>query len=523
MEDLVKVALVGTAKHPQVGSLESDMAGELLSAWQGESAEGLLLLQAGVAAMTAQAGFEARVLPPPVDASPPDAGPPGSPRLVGILQNALASDSHELLQEFASLMRSSGMVMPPEVLPAVLDIQDTSSREAVLPVLGERGRWLSQFRESWNWVTQGVGAMPAADLDALKRQWEEGNIAARCAVLGRLRKMDAALARSWLQEIFKQEKPEHRVRLLEQFETSPDAGDEPFLEETLTDRSENVRRKTAELLAKMPGSELAARMRVRADAILQGDPAKPGKPPTITCSPPTEIDSAWKRDGVPDQAPSGRGKRAVWVEAVLRAVPPGHWVERFAAEPNALVASIAADDFGPAVLEGWTAAAVAFAAEKETAGWLMPLWKYWLPLATKGGGARAAPAKARAVDLFRAMNAEDAEACLAAEFSAGDETQMLVTDLVAWLPRPWSPGFARRFLAQAIGMLDHKSDNVAYRWTCALAAAAKALPPSCFRDALQLAEQALQGPKSGHYTERELDQFIEIIRLRESFSQEVCA
>jgi hypothetical protein len=518
MDELVKVALVGTAKHPQGGRAASAMSDELLTAWQGESAEGLLLLQAGIEAMHAQAGIEPTALTAAVDPAPPETAPAGSPRLLGILQNALASDSNELLTEFAALMRSSGLLAPPELLPAMLDIQEPSLREAVLPVLGERGRWLSQFREAWNWATVGVSAMSAGDVASLKRQWEEGNIATRCTVLGRLRRMDVAQARTWLQEVFKQEKPEHRVRLLEQFSSSLDASDETFLEETLTDRSENVRRTAADLLSRLPGSQLAARMLERADAILQGEPSKP---PAITCTPPTEIDAAWKRDGVPDQVPSGRGKRSVWVETVLRAVPPDHWVKRFAAEPSVLIETIAADDFGPAVIEGWTAATIVFAAEAETAGWLVPLWNHWLPLATKGGGAKAGLAKSHVVALFRAMPAAEAEACLTAEFSAGDETQILVTDLAASLPRPWSAAFATRFLKQSIGMLDRKTDNAAYRWICSLAPAAKALPPSCFSAALKMAEHALEGPKSGHYTERELDKFVEIIRLRESFYQEV--
>ena len=390
-------------------------ADELLAAWQNEPPEGLLLLQAGVQAVIEQAGYEAAALPPPVSPAPPDDAPAGSPRLVGLLQNALASDSNELLKEFAGLLQSSGLRIPPELLPAVLDVQDPSLREAVLPVLGERGRWLSQFHPSWAWATQGAGALSTADLGALKRQWDEGNIATRVTVLGRLRRMDIAEARNWLQEVFKQEKPEHRTRLLEQLEVGLDASDEPLLEETLADRSEGVRRTAASLLARLPTSQLAARMRQRAETILQGTPGGKGKRPAITCTPPTEIDAAWKRDGVPDQAPAGRGKRAVWVEAVLRAVPPGHWVRRFSADPAVLIETIGEDDFAPAVLEGWTQAAVAFASETETAAWLVPLWNYWLPLAAKAAGAKANTARQHASELLQAMPAAEAESCLQAQ------------------------------------------------------------------------------------------------------------
>ncbi len=185
MDELVKIALVGTAKHPQGGRGLVTPADELLAPWQNEPPEGLLLLQAGVQAMIEQAGHEAAALPPPVSAAPPDDAPAGSPRLVGLLQNALASDANELLKEFAGLLQSSGLRIPPDLLPAVLDVQDPSLREAVLPVLGERGRWLSRFHPSWAWATQGVGSLSTADLGALKRQWDDGNIATRSAVLCR--------------------------------------------------------------------------------------------------------------------------------------------------------------------------------------------------------------------------------------------------------------------------------------------------------------------------------------------------
>jgi hypothetical protein len=70
-------------------------------------------------------------------------------------------------------------------------------------------------------------------------------------------------------------------------------------------------------------------------------------------------------------------------------------------------------------------------------------------------------------------------------------------------------------------MLDRRGENAAYRWVCTLAHAGRAIPPQCFQEALQMAEHALAGPKSGHYTEREIDSLIEVIRLRVSFYQEV--
>lgn len=523
MDELLKIALVGTAKHPQGGRAWVDSSEGLLAAWQNEPPEGLLLLQAGVEAVMQQSGYEAVVLPPPPSPALPDEAPCGSLRLVGLLQNALAADSNELLKEFAVLMGSAGLRIPPDLLPAVLDIQDTSLREAILPVLGARGCWLSQFHPSWAWATQGAGSLSRADVGTLKRQWDEGNLAARCTVLGRLRRMDIAEARNWLQEIFKQEKPEHRARLLAQFEIGLDASDEPLLEETLLDRSESVRRMAANLLARLPTSQLAARMLARAATILQGAPGIKGRPPVIRCTPPAEIDALWKHDGVSDQAAAGRGKRAVWVETVLRAVPPDHWASRFSADPAVLIEAIREDAFAPAVLEGWTQAAVAFASEAETAAWLTPLWSHWMPLATGAANVKATAAGQHASELLQAMPSAAAEACLQGQMAAGDGADMLVPALLGILPRPWSAGFARLYLRHAFGLLRQRTDNIAYQWACGLSHAARAIPPLCFGEALQMAEPAIAGPKSGHYAEREIDRCIEVIRLRQSFYQEISA
>ncbi len=186
-----------------------------------------------------------------------------------------------------------------------------------------------------------------------------------------------------------------------------------------------------------------------------------------------------------------------------------------------LIETIGDDDFGPAVLEGWTQAAVAFVSERETAAWLAPLWSYWLPPAANAAGAKANTARQHVRELLQAMPAAEAESCLQARMVAGDDAEVLVADLLVLLPRPWSPAFARRYLQHAIGAGQQRSDNTAYRWICTLSHAARAIPPQCFGEALHMAEQVVAGPKSGHYTERELEKCIEIIRLRESFYREV--
>ncbi len=272
------------------------------------------------------------------------------------------------------------VVLPPEVLPLLLQSKEADVRRCLIPVLGERGKWLCRQNPDWSFFHDNAERQTLVDLDAMKQTWDEGTIDQRCQALVILRRSDPLAARDWVAQIFTKEKSNHRVKLLEAFETGLCDDDEAFLESCLNDRSSAVGAAAARLLCRLPRSALAGRMRDRAAAILAVETKGLILEKTkLVCTPPQEIDRDWERDGIAKRSPSGVGERAFWTERVLAAVPPSFWPGHFGLEPAALITAVADDPFAASVVAGWAEAAVLFAAsDRASAEWLVPLWRHWV-------------------------------------------------------------------------------------------------------------------------------------------------
>lgn len=526
MDNLVTTALVGTARQANLPPLDDHPADELFQAFSLDDLPQALLLRAGARAICDQCGQTARADVPAVGAAPPEDVRACSARLAELLQSALATGAGGLFVEFLRRMHECNLVLPPELLPDALSSGDVLVREALLPVLGQRGRWLSQFRSDWQWVYGDSAALEPEDVAALRQLWDEGTISQRRRALARLREGNAELARQWLDEAIGQEKAEHRTVLLEALEQGLSADDEPLLEQRLDDRSEAVRRLAASLLARIGTSALAQRMRGRAEDMLAAE--KAGllrRRLKIACTPPEEIDRSWQRDGIGRNAPTGRGKRAYWAETVLSFVAPSGWVGRFEAEPAALIEAVADDHFAEAVLAGWTQAASRFARDDDaTAAWLGPLAGYWASAAGRTSGAERNQAVASIAALLKAMPQADAEAAVLQLLEMiGAEAGPEVLGLLVQLPRPWSRGFAAAYLDLAREVLKRFDDNRGYQWLKTLGAAARALPQEAF--AAALAPWELKSSDQGVYYSqaavRQTEQFADEVRLRQSFFAEL--
>ena len=529
MDSLVTMALVGTAKSAGTVALEGDHpADALFRDAQPNDREQHVLILAGTRAVCERCGQLPRTdiseIPPAAHDKPSNI----SPKLLGILQNALATNERVLLCEFLRELKSVSALLPPELLPQALGVGDATVRECLLPVLGERGRWLSRLRSEWRWVQEGIAALSPENRSALKSAWEEGTAGERRRALEMLRRSDPGEARDWLQAVVDNEKADQRAALLETFEHGLSLADEPFLEERLNDRSEHVRLAAAKHLAKLPGSALSQRMAVRAEAMLSSERTGIIRRKTkLTCSPPEEIDNAWERDGIAKKPPTGRGKRAFWAELLLALVPPGHWSRKFALDPTALIEAVHEDTFEDAVIDGWTQAAADFAtADADSAAWLLPLTTHWLEKAQRTTGKVRTEAIQKIAMLLPSLSATNAEK-IALELLADErgEEDPEGLRLLASLPRYWSAEFGSQFLRLARNVLYKFDDNRAWQWMNALGSAGRALPRETFAAALEpwdIKEAAPSGGRSSAI-QREIDNFAETIRTRQSFFAEIGA
>ncbi|MGC1275143.1 MAG: DUF5691 domain-containing protein [Planctomycetaceae bacterium] len=528
MDDLLKSALVGTATQ-SVSSDSGHPADAVLDGLDIDP-EHSLLLKAGVRAIWRQAGHVSRRDLPAMTPSPLEATPALSEKAVTALQTTLTGNSRELLPEFLTRLAATGRRLPPELLPEALTPvgRSTEVRNSIRAVLGERGRWLARLNPDWAWAAGED--VTAADDAALTRIWEEGSVAERIEAFSRLRTLNPTDARARLVEVIGKEKADARARLMDGLSTGLSIADEPFLEDVLGDRSESVRTVAAALLARLPASRLVARMTDRADAMLSTERGGLLKRKLkLVCTPPAEIDKEWLRDGVPKDTPtkSGRGKRAVWLETVLACVPPEHWTTRFDAAPAGLVVAAEADDFGDAILRGWTRSSIT--SSTGAAAWRLPLAEFWVRRATDAGGKKADPRELTASaghlrDLFPRLDPPDADRLLSPllEMSGGGNVERVgtpVLDMLAELPRPWSVALSRNYLRIAKQVFAEKRPR-GYWWANTLPSAAAALAPETLGEALQVFAEPDDDLTPSPYR-HSLDRFNASVRLRGDFLNEL--
>jgi hypothetical protein len=522
MDALVNAALVGTARQPSPTMATGAPVDDLLAALPETTIERRVLLAAGLWTVYCDAGRTAAAAPPVPAPAPPEAQPLCPPGAVALLRPLFEREGSRLLPEALERVHRAGWILPPELLTAALGAQTPSVRAALLPVLGERGRWLGRFNPAWRWVTE-VLPRPGEPLPAdAERRWQEGIPTERRAIFACARAADPALAREWLAAVWRQEKPDLRVELLQALDAGLSSADEPLLEAALDDRSANVRSAAACLLARITGSGLATRMRDRAEALLAW---KSGK---LLVVPPTAVDKDAQHDGIVAKPPSDTGERAWWLKQILGLVPPTHWTERFGVTSAELLASAQADQWAAAVVGGWSNATILHRA----ASWMLALWDWWLQVRL-GTTSRAARKKLQAAledvrenELLTLMPAPEAERRALQLFDHPDLVELDLSATLTALPVLWSSQFGAAYLQQLrsyTATLAGRKPDYSDAWLETLEHAATALPLACLSQALE--PWQLTEPDNW-YLQRwndEIETFTETLRLRQRLAEEIPA
>jgi hypothetical protein len=348
-------ALAGTARQP----LPRDPAAEAA-----DPARELLSVAARLAVRRLAGWAPAQGLVPAAAAAPapPEERPTVSPAAAARLDGKLAGDGAELLPEWLELAHGRQLIVPPRLLPALLDHagRQVAAREPVLAVIGQRGRWLAGQVPGWAFAALG-------DPDSA---FETGARPARAAALRELRRRDPAGALSRLAGGWAGESGEDRAALIGCLAVGLGPSDEEFLESARRDSRREVRQAALTFLARLPDSRLIARMRERVQpmvvyrrTLLRG---------RLEVAPPERCDADVVADGVEARPPPGTGERAWWLRQMLGMVPPATW-------PVDVVDAAVASDWAAPLLLGWSDAAGRF----RDATWAAALVGLWARLPQK--------------------------------------------------------------------------------------------------------------------------------------------
>jgi len=256
-------------------------------------------------------------------------------------------------------------------------------------------------------------------------------------------------------------------------------------------------------LARIPGSALAQRMQVRADAILTYTKGK------ITLTPPETIDEHWKQDGLDKD---GAAKTST-LQQIISLVAPSHWEEHFGMTPEKLISTLKKDE-ELMMLEAWSQATL----RHNTTNWILPLLDLWHHSLKKS---KSYTDLEPAIQMIARLPQQEAEDIIAHLLFENTHWNSALTVL----PHPWSHKFGEACLQ---ALQDHirtlkKNDPGYYEWNQILDAAAIALPESCFERALQPWEMP-EEEKNGwviSYWRSNLTDFSEVIRTRKQLMEEI--
>ncbi|QDT32999.1 DUF5691 domain-containing protein [Thalassoglobus polymorphus] len=522
MNELFKAALVGTRKLPVVPLDDSFPTDQIATSHEALSPESDLLLRIGRRSIYELAG-QPTVHVAPFPAAPSVESKIWSKRFLQVMHAALGQSQSNVLIEFLRALDEQGLNIPDSILPDLFNTSEPELRQAVRPVIDERGVWLAKLNPEWEWVLDAE-INEAVDVRILEEQWNEGTIPQRCEVLTQVRLLDAEQGRTWLLNCFKKEKADVRRQFLERMATSLSEHDEEFLESALKDRSKYVKQVAADLLAKIPTSNLSARHQQRATQLLERIPST-GSQLKLTCQPPQELPRDWEEDGIPASASGAQGKRAFWTEELVSRIPPANWTTFFEASPLELINAVLHDDFSHSVITGWTRSVGACdASNLETIDWVEPLWKYWSAMTQHPHAVVQDQAIAMLETLSVWFEQSKLErAILQLVQDQPDPTNAPISRLLPFIGTPWSSSFAKEYLRITRGLVGSRTDRSVIHWLNSLPAAATAIPKEAFEIAQapwRIRDQAIQSWQVCEI-ERLISQFAERIQLRAAFYEEL--
>lgn len=206
------------------------------------------------------------------DPAPVDEAPTLSPAAALRARTLLGVHDHAMLPEWLAHARAAGRVLPPELVPAAIDLATATSRRDVrhglVAVLGARGRWFAALDATTRHLVADVPHQPDGTLDldtlAASPAWTDGTIATRGRWFEMLRAADPDAARELLARDWDSLGAALLARCTELLADGATLADEALAERAAAHASKPVVEAAHHVLGRLPG---AARNRATATSV----------------------------------------------------------------------------------------------------------------------------------------------------------------------------------------------------------------------------------------------------------------
>jgi len=272
---------------------------------------------------------------------------------VDLAVRLLSGEFPEVLPEWMQLATATNRILPPRVLPELLEsaTKQHALREAASRLAGERGRWIARRRKEFSWLLEGSIVSDDA--------WELGQPAERIAWLRQTRAADPTATAELIARHWGAEDAVMREKIISLVAEAPQPCDEEWLQSrALVDRRQEVRELAVISLMKISASAFRARAIARLSGCVKIERRLLRRIMTIT--PPDPFDPTWVPDGIKAKPLQGIGEKAWWLRQIVAQVPLDAWPELLGISREELFTLSREKDWEDTSLAGWIESANRF-------------------------------------------------------------------------------------------------------------------------------------------------------------------
>ncbi len=350
LDELLTIAMIGTARGGTAVPPLPDALADAANAITDPTPEQKLLTQTALLTCYVRAGQKPATAGVATGVAESDSLPACSARAADLLADLLRGNEKPLIAEWLTAAARSGRRAAHRLLPALLDFvrKEKTLRQAAIAVVDQRGRWLMTQNPDWRFT--------AADDLLDEALWETGTLEQRTLLLRQVRQTDPTRAHALLQKTAKDDPADQRTEFLKLLQIGLSLADEPFLESMLDDRSKQVRSIAADLLGRLPQSQLVQRMIARATPLML---FKKGllRGWKLEVTLPSELDKSAVRDSVEKAPPQGTGEKQWWLRQMLSFVPLSTWTNATGAKPTEIIRLCEDSEYAAVLFQAFLTAA----------------------------------------------------------------------------------------------------------------------------------------------------------------------
>ncbi len=270
-----------------------------------------------------------------------------SPATTRDLEFILGGAHAAAFNEFIDQMNAYQKTLSPVFIPTILEraVGDMDLRKWVLPLIGERGRWLIEQNPEWAILFSKLSV----------DQWLEGSTEVRLNIFEKTRTDQPQAALKLLEASWPEIDAKVKLAFLQKMQAELNPSDEPFLEDCLYETRKEIRQLASNLLSQLPKSALVERMWERVQLYINFKKDKQKLSVTL----PDNIDETMLRDGIdPRHQWKSGGLKASRLGQMMAIIPPTHWEKATQESPESVIKIFSKSDWAVLFLQAFSHASI---------------------------------------------------------------------------------------------------------------------------------------------------------------------